>query len=614
MSVLITQPRQQLKFADGNAFQLELRRRVEEYFRTTGRRPRACWQMYLKTAILLGGFTVVYTLLVFVDQTWWQGLLLAVLLGLSAAGIGFNIQHDGGHQAYSDHPWVNKLMAMTLELIGGSSHLWRWKHVVLHHTYVNITGHDTDIDLGLLARLTPHQRRLPYHRWQHLYLWPLYGLLAIKWQLLDDFRKLISGRISNQPVPGPKGRELVIFIAGKATFFTMAFGIPLLFHSIGVVLLYYGEWNSSGIPKAIVKKVALPGAGDLHRRQSDLLHDGLRDSAAVPLHRGRPALLRGRRAGGGYGPECSVSGRTLRGRGGVSAAPGGNWARRARVGDPSGGNHRGLRPAEPSCRVARRRLEFPDRAPPLPPAVPCQLPCDLETRGRDLSRVRDQVHGAQVVPGGSRVAFPVVAADGDANDETRYWVVPVSSMTLPARSTLILNGVPSGAPANLLRIFSMLSSDTTGMPSTERMMSPPRAISRPPMVTILSPPCRPMFHASEPWATVLTRNPAGAGTLKIAARSPVSMMPWRALQNTFRSIRSFWAGLIVTTNPSPSLPPDFEMFWLTMPMTSPAMLNMWTPELPVLIVAVVGKNSGRGMSRKIVLGGQRALIQPTLIE
>ena len=257
MSVLITRPRQQAKFANGNAFQLELRRRVEEYFRTTGRRPRDCWQMYLKTAIFLAGFAVLYTLLVFVDQTWWQGLLLAVLLGLSAAGIGFNIQHDGGHQAYSNHPWVDKLMAMTLELIGGSSHLWRWKHVVLHHTYVNITGHDTDIDLGLLARLTPHQRRLPYHRWQHLYLWPLYGLLAIKWQLLDDFRQLISGRMSNQPFPGPKGRELVIFIAGKAIFFTMAFGIPLLFHSIGVVLLYYGVAGLvAGMALSVVFQVA----------------------------------------------------------------------------------------------------------------------------------------------------------------------------------------------------------------------------------------------------------------------------------------------------------------------------------------------------------------------
>src|SRR3989441_285528 len=184
-------------------------------------------------------------------------LPISVLLGLLAAGIGFNIQHDGGHQAYSNHPWVNKLMAMTLELIGGSSHLWRWKHVVLHHTYVNITGHDTDIDLGLLARLTPHQRRLPYHRWQHLYLWPLYGLLAIKWQLLDDFRKLISGRISNQPFPGPKGRELVIFIAAKAIFFTMAFGIPLLFHSIGVVLLYYGV---AGLVAGVALGVVFQGA------------------------------------------------------------------------------------------------------------------------------------------------------------------------------------------------------------------------------------------------------------------------------------------------------------------------------------------------------------------
>jgi linoleoyl-CoA desaturase len=257
MSALIAQSRPQLKFPKGHAFQLELRRRVEEYFQTTGRRPRDCWQMYLKTAILLTGFAVLYTLLVFVDQPWWLGLLLAVLLGLSAAGIGFNIQHDGGHQAYSNHPAVNKLMAMTLELIGGSSHLWRWKHVVLHHTYVNITGQDTDIDLGPLARLSPHQRRLPYHRWQHLYLWPLYGLLAIKWQLLDDFRKLISGRISNQPFPGPKAQELAIFIAGKAIFFTLAFGIPLWFHPIGVVLLYYGAAGLvAGTALSVVFQVA----------------------------------------------------------------------------------------------------------------------------------------------------------------------------------------------------------------------------------------------------------------------------------------------------------------------------------------------------------------------
>jgi linoleoyl-CoA desaturase len=228
-----------LKFGGDHAFQLELRRRVEAYFRATGRRQRDCWQMYLKTAILGACFAVSYVLLVFVAQAWWHGLPLAIVLGLSAAAIGFNVQHDGSHQAYSNHPAVNKLMAMTLDLLGGSSYLWRSKHVLIHHTYVNITGHDTDIDFGLLGRLNTHQRRLAYHRWQHVYLWPLYGLVGVKWQLVDDFRKLISGRISNQRVPRPKGWELVIFVAGKATFLTLAFGVPLLFHSVGAVLAYY---------------------------------------------------------------------------------------------------------------------------------------------------------------------------------------------------------------------------------------------------------------------------------------------------------------------------------------------------------------------------------------
>jgi linoleoyl-CoA desaturase len=228
------------KFGKDYVFQAELRRRVEEYFRTSGRRQRDCWQMYVKTAILVASFAVLYGLLVFGADTWWQGLLLATLLGLAAAGIGFNIQHDGGHQAYSNVPWINKVMAMTLELIGGSSYLWRWKHAVFHHTYVNITGHDTDIDLGLIGRLSPYQKRLPYHRWQHYYLWPLYGLLAIKWQLVDDFQQVITGRIGTQPFPRLKRWDLAIFVAGKAMFFTLAFGIPLVFHPVRSVLIYYG--------------------------------------------------------------------------------------------------------------------------------------------------------------------------------------------------------------------------------------------------------------------------------------------------------------------------------------------------------------------------------------
>ena len=232
-------PARTLTFDGDSAFQQVLRQRVAAHFATTGQRSRDCWQMYAKTAILLTAFAGLYGLLVFGARTWVEGVPLAILLGVCAAAIGLNVQHDGGHRAYSSAPWVNRLMAMTLELIGGSSYLWRWKHGVFHHTYVNVTGHDTDIEFGSLARLAPQQRRRPFHRWQHLYLWPLYGLLTIKWQCLDDFRELLSGRIHEHRVPRPAGWELVIFIGGKAVFFALALGIPMQFHSPWVVLGYY---------------------------------------------------------------------------------------------------------------------------------------------------------------------------------------------------------------------------------------------------------------------------------------------------------------------------------------------------------------------------------------
>src|SRR6476620_7677834 len=109
-----------LKFSCSDRFIRELRQRVDAYFERTGRRRRDCPQMYFKTATILAWFISSYLLLLFVATSWWAVLPLAVVLGISVAAIGFNIQHDGAHKAYSDHQWVNKIMALTLDLIGGS--------------------------------------------------------------------------------------------------------------------------------------------------------------------------------------------------------------------------------------------------------------------------------------------------------------------------------------------------------------------------------------------------------------------------------------------------------------------------------------------------------------
>src|SRR5436305_1553540 len=173
------------KFSRSDRFLQELRRRVDAYFERTGRRRRDCPQMYFKTATLLTTLAAVYLLLLVVVHAWWLVLPLAVLLGLAMAGIGFNVQHDGGHGAYSEHKWVNKVMAGTLDLLGRSSYVWHWKHNAIHHTYTNITGHDDDIDLGFMGRLSPHQKHYPFHRLQGLYLWFLYRFIVMKWHFFD---------------------------------------------------------------------------------------------------------------------------------------------------------------------------------------------------------------------------------------------------------------------------------------------------------------------------------------------------------------------------------------------------------------------------------------------
>jgi linoleoyl-CoA desaturase len=250
-------PKSHLKFSGSDRFIRELRRRVDAYFEKTEHRRRDCPRMYFKTATILAWFAAAYLLLLFVATSWWTVLPLAVVLGFAIAAIGFNIQHDGGHKAYSERPWVNKIMALTLDLMGGSSYLWDWKHNTIHHTFPNIDGHDDDIAIGALGRLAPEQKRYRFHRLQGIYLWVLYGFLAIKWHLFDDFYNIAIGRIGGHKIPRPRGKDLLVFIAGKVAFFSLAFGIPILLHPVWAVLTVYAlAAFVSGLVLAVVFQLA----------------------------------------------------------------------------------------------------------------------------------------------------------------------------------------------------------------------------------------------------------------------------------------------------------------------------------------------------------------------
>lgn len=225
-------------FAADAGFRKEVTRRVLEYFERTGLSPKGGVQMRIKTVVLLAWLATSYASLLLADANWWQRMLLCVSLALAMAGVAFSVQHDGNHGAYSKHQFMNRLSGLTLDILGGSSYVWRWKHNVAHHTYTHLHGSDSDIDVPF-GRLSAAQPQLYVHRFQHYYLWVIYAFFVAYWHFFEDFKQLVQARVANTRFPRPRGWLLVQLIGGKLFFLGWAFAIPCTVHPWWGVLAYY---------------------------------------------------------------------------------------------------------------------------------------------------------------------------------------------------------------------------------------------------------------------------------------------------------------------------------------------------------------------------------------
>jgi linoleoyl-CoA desaturase len=232
---------QRVRFPERSAFHLDLKRRVEEHFEGAARSRHGGWAMGAKSALMIAWLAASWALLMFVPLRAWEAALLSVSVGLAMAGIGFSVMHDANHGGASSSSRVNRAMSFTIDLLGASSHLWRLKHNVLHHTYPNISGLDPDIEAGSpFLRLAPWQPRQWHHRFQHLYVWLLYGLFPLQWWFIHDTRELVTGRIGGHQFPPARGRALLGALVGKALFVTWAFALPALLHPSWALVACWG--------------------------------------------------------------------------------------------------------------------------------------------------------------------------------------------------------------------------------------------------------------------------------------------------------------------------------------------------------------------------------------
>jgi linoleoyl-CoA desaturase len=234
----------QIQFARNRQdFFATLTQRVNQYFKTNEISKHANAHMVIKTVFMFALYLVPYFVIISgITHNGWALLGLAVVMGFGTAGIGLSIMHDANHGAYSDKPWVNRLLGLSLNLVGGNSFNWKVQHNVLHHTYTNIHEVDEDISPRGVLRMSPDSPWKRFHRFQYVYAWFLYGLLTFVWIIAKDFMRLAryqkEGLVKKQKANIYS--EWAILLATKAVYLGYIFAVPMAVLSLSFGQVFLG--------------------------------------------------------------------------------------------------------------------------------------------------------------------------------------------------------------------------------------------------------------------------------------------------------------------------------------------------------------------------------------
>ena len=210
-------------------FYQALKADVDTYFKEKGIEKTGNWKLYHKAAILIPTAILTYLFLLTQQYSTLAGISLSLLLGLALSGIGFNIMHDACHGSYSSKKWVNELLGLTLNALGGNAFIWKQKHNVIHHTYTNVDGIDDDIAKSPVIRQCHTQVWKPAHRIQHIYLWLVYALSSFLWVFVIDMVKYGQKKIYTTQMNDMDAKEHLIFWLSKLLYIIFYIAIPVHF-------------------------------------------------------------------------------------------------------------------------------------------------------------------------------------------------------------------------------------------------------------------------------------------------------------------------------------------------------------------------------------------------
>ncbi|MEO1416195.1 MAG: acyl-CoA desaturase [Bacteroidota bacterium] len=209
-------------------FYQTVKSRVFDHLHAHGSRGKGDWRMLGKGLFFVGLYVGAYVAILLGDFSRGMMLFWGILMALSAVCIVFNIVHDASHHAIFSNRKYNKWLVLLGDLVGINTYIWDIRHNVQHHTFTNILGGDIIIEQVPLIRLSPHQPKYRFHRYQSLYAVLMYSLYTLYWIFVIDFRLFFKKNICNlHNIQHPRTEWMKLWFF-KTFFLTYILFIPMM--------------------------------------------------------------------------------------------------------------------------------------------------------------------------------------------------------------------------------------------------------------------------------------------------------------------------------------------------------------------------------------------------
>ena len=212
------------------AFYLEMRRRIDEWFRERGLSKSAPPRQLFKGLFFLMVAATCYTLILTQTVPRWSMLPLCLVSGMSLFVFAMSFAHDACHGAMSNKGKINALWCYAYDLAGVSSYITNIDHMSGHHRAPNVDGIDVAVgsDVEPTFRLHPDVPHLKWHSFQHLYFPIAYALSTLhKWFILD-YTGMVRDRFGLRTNRRKARNKVIMALVFKAFTLGWAIILPLV--------------------------------------------------------------------------------------------------------------------------------------------------------------------------------------------------------------------------------------------------------------------------------------------------------------------------------------------------------------------------------------------------